>query len=674
MPFPPTLADFGHASLTIGGRLAAGGRRLLVVLVDYSENPPISVAHANQYYELLAFGDPAPPFSTDSPVNPASLREYFRENSYGRFWFDSVGLVGPLNMGALGPDPGPVARCTAIMQSVALTSPESFFASDTDADHVVAQNEMSVVLVENFPGAQPDISGHNPVQATIQVGPITVALTVNVILAGVGPYTPFCQIAHELSHATVGTVDMYNSGKGNYGMTLMSGYSFTSNDQYSVHLDMWHKFALGWAEPRRFRLSEAGSAEIWEGPDGAILLWDDARGATEYFLVERRRPDAPGQRFDSGFVGDGAVIWRVQQQMAGGVVTLAPPNLSAGGSGAWAPGTQTPYLVWTNGDQTTASISVADPGDGRLQVTWGDEVTHTSASRHHLLLHGGNGTDGVGGLTDRGVFYGITTNGDLEWNCYNGNGAQIGDPGSGQNWHPNTGNLIGRGWGQMLHVAGCGNGTVLAVNANGNLHWYSYSGNGESDVTGAAGWDANSGNVIGNGWQNFLHVFAIPSSGASGSMIHVFAVDPDGRLLWYGYTGNGEHDPSGHKGWVHNSGNQVGTGWTGFRHIHASSNVIFAIKNDGTLYWYCYEGHGESDPTGGKGWRLNSGNPVGTGWQSMQHVFGGVSDTPGFGHIVMGVDVDGYLRWYRYTGQGESDISGAQGWDARSGSRVGARW
>jgi hypothetical protein len=515
---PPTLTDFGHASLTIGGRLAAGGRRLLVVLVDYSENPPISVAHANRYYELLAFGDPTPPFSTDSPVNPASLREYFRENSYGRFWFDSVGLVGPLNMGALGPDPGPVARCTAIMQSVAQTSPGSFFASDTDADHVVAQNEMSVVLVENFPGAQPDISGHNPVQATIQVGPITVALTVNVILAGVGPYTPFYQIAHELSHATVGTVDMYNSGKGNYGMTLMSGYSFTSNDQYSVH------------------------------------------------------------------------------------------------------------------------------------------------------------TDGVGGLTDRGVFYGITANGDLEWNCYNGNGAQIGGPGSGQNWHPNTGNLIGRGWGQMLHVVGCGNGTVLAVNANGNLHWYSYSGNGESDVTGAAGWDANSGNVIGNGWQNFLHVCAIPSSGASGSMIQVFAVDPDGRLLWYGYTGNGEHDPSGHKGWVPNSGHQVGAGWTGFRHIHASSNVLFAIKNDGTLYWYCYEGHGESDPTGGKGWRLNSGNPVGTGWQSMQHVFGGVSDTPSFAHIVMGVDIDGYLRWYRYTGQGESDISGAQGWDARSGSRIGASW
>ena len=132
--------------MKIGGSLPTSGRRLLVVLVDYSEYPPISAAHTSSYYEWLAFGDPMPPFSTDNPVNPASLREYFRENSYGRFWFDSVGLVGPFDMGALGADLGAVARCTAILQKMAQVSPGSFFASDTDADHVVAQNELSIVL------------------------------------------------------------------------------------------------------------------------------------------------------------------------------------------------------------------------------------------------------------------------------------------------------------------------------------------------------------------------------------------------------------------------------------------------------------------------------------------------------------------------------------------------
>ncbi len=674
MHSPPTLTDFGHGALTVGGTPATGGRRLLVVLVDYTEHPPISAAHTNAYYEELAFGDPTPPFSTNNPVNPASLREYFRENSYGRFWFDSVGVVGPLEMGALGADPGPFARCTAIMQKVAEVSPASFFGIDEDADHVVAQNEMSVLLVESFPEAWPGNSSHSPVQVSVNVGSVTVSMTVSTRLAGGGPFTPFYQLAHELSHISLGTLDMYNTALGNYGMTLMSGYSFTSNDQYTVHLDMWHKFALGWAEPRMFRLADQGSAEIWEGADGALLLWDDTRAADEYFLVERRRPNAPGQRFDSGFSGDGAVIWHVQRPFDGGVVTLAPPSLVAGGSGVWAPATQTSHLTWANGEQTITSIAVADPGNGRLQVRWGDELEHLSTSRHRLLFHGGNGTDGVGGLRYEGIFFGITTNGDLEWDGYNGHGAQVGDPGSEQGWHPNTGNLIGQGFGHMLHLLGCGEGVIMAVHPNGNLYWYSYSGNGESDVTGHAGWVANSGNVIGNGFQNFLRVLAIPSSASPSGVIQVLAVDTTGTMRWYGYRGNGEHDPSGHTGWVDNSGNQVGAGWRRFRHVHASGNVIFAVDHDGTLRWFSYDGHGEEDATGAKGWHPNSGNPVGNGWQSMQQVFGGVSDVGGFGHVVLGVDITGALRWYRYTGNGESDVSGVEGWDARSGNRIGTNW
>ena len=83
-------------------------------------------------------------------------------------------------------------------------------------------------------------------------------------VAGAGPFgTPlFYQIAHELSHS-LGTVDMYNTGLGNQLLTLMSRYSFWSNDQGAVHLDIWHKLALGWAEPRRFTL--ARPARPWSG-------------------------------------------------------------------------------------------------------------------------------------------------------------------------------------------------------------------------------------------------------------------------------------------------------------------------------------------------------------------------------------------------------------------------
>jgi len=83
--------------------------------------------------------------------------------------------------------------------------------------------------------------------------------------------------------------------------------------------------------------------------------------------------------------------------------------------------------------------------------------------------------------------------GNLEWNRYSARGEQVGDRQSLQNWAPNTGNLIGRGFGHMRHMFACGDGVIMAVHPNGNLHWYGYGGLGESDVTGVLGWDPNSG-------------------------------------------------------------------------------------------------------------------------------------------------------------------------------------
>jgi hypothetical protein len=294
---------------------------------------------------------------------------------------------------------------------------------------------------------------------------------------------------------------------------------------------------------------------------------------------------------------------------------------------------------------------------------------------HFKLFHGGNGTTPVdSGLPLQGIFYGVTRTGNLEWNRYSGRGEQVGDPANDPSWHPNSRNPIGRGFGHMLQVFGCGDGVIMAVHPDGNLHWYCYNGNGESDVTGTRGWLPNSGNVIGNGWQNFRHIFVAPQAGRSTSRLEIFAVAQNGDLHWYSYSGDGEHDPSGSLGWHPNSGNPVGRGWQNFSHIHGSSNVFFGVHESGNLLWYSYSGRGEADVSGDLGWHPNSGNPVGRGWQNMQHVFGGVTDSGGFGHVIMAVDQNGDLFWYRYSGQGESDDTGTQGWHPNSGNRIGNGW
>ena len=295
--------------------------------------------------------------------------------------------------------------------------------------------------------------------------------------------------------------------------------------------------------------------------------------------------------------------------------------------------------------------------------------------RTFKMFHGGNGTTPVdSGLPLQGIFYGLKGGeGFLEWNRYLGRGEPWWHPANEHNWDFNTSNLIGRGFGHMLHVFGCGDGDIMAIHPNGNLHWYSYNGNGEDDVTGTLGWLPNSGNVINNGWQNFRHIFVAPRAGRSTfARLQIFAVAQNGDLHWYSYNGNGEHDPSGTLGWHPNSGNRVGNGWQNFRHIHGSGNFFFGVHENGNLLWYSYNGHGEDDVSGILGWHPNSGNQVGQGWQHMKHVFGGVTDLGGFGYVIMAVDKNDDLFWYKYIGQGENNETGSLlGWHERSGTRIG---
>ncbi len=52
----------------------------------------------------------------------------------------------------------------------------------------------------------------------------------------------------------------------------------------------------------------------------------------------------------------------------------------------------------------------------------------------------------------------------------------------------------------MLHVLSPGDGVVLAIQRDGDLLWYRYTGDGTADPSGATGWKPNSGNQIGRGF------------------------------------------------------------------------------------------------------------------------------------------------------------------------------
>lgn len=294
-----------------------------------------------------------------------------------------------------------------------------------------------------------------------------------------------------------------------------------------------------------------------------------------------------------------------------------------------------------------------------------------------LICDAGAGTSD---LKYFGRIYGFESNGDMRWYRYTGDGTA--DPSGNTGWEKNSGNAVGNGWSMMQTVLGAGDGVIFAIANNGDLHWYRYSGDGEEDPSGATGADANNGNVIGNGWGDFEHVFvrAAFSTPWFEPMRVIYAVDHEGFLHWYRYLGSGEQDPSGGTGWHPNSGNIIGNGWLGFKFIVGIGPFIYAVRDNGDLHWYRYTGNGENDPSGATGAAANNGNVIGNGWAGFRDLFGGPSaiwrsgELDVSGHTLYGVEQNGDLRWYRYVGDGTQDPSGNTGWDPNSRNIIGNGW
>jgi hypothetical protein len=319
----------------------------------------------------------------------------------------------------------------------------------------------------------------------------------------------------------------------------------------------------------------------------------------------------------------------------------------------------------------TYLMSPSKPYQVQLMQTVASLPTMVTPRR---LFYGGSGTARAGQpLPFMGVFYGVADNGDLRWYRYNGSGQP--DPNGTLGWNANSGNAIGNGWDGLRFLRGGGDGIILSVARDGNLLWHRYLGAGENDASGSTGWHQNSSNPIGNGWREFVDLVVLPQTGDPSNHLKILAVKTDGTLLWYSYAGNGEADASGATGWHRNSGNPIGNGWQNFLHLHGSGNVVFAVKEDGTLLWFRYDGTGKADESGGTGWHPNSGNPIGNGWQGFRAIFGGVSDEGGvIGHVIYGVTEDGDVYWFRYEGNGEADKTGNTGWHPNSRTVIRRGW
>jgi len=141
---------------------------------------------------------------------------------------------------------------------------------------------------------------------------------------------------------------------------------------------------------------------------------------------------------------------------------------------------------------------------------------------------------------------------------------------------------------------------------------------------------------VGSSWLQFKQVF-------SGGQGIIYAVKPDGQLLWYRHDGYATGDSK----W---SGPlKVGSGWQNFRAIiPVGDGIILGVTDDGRMLWYKHKDYltGTSNPgvmrpsgPGVKG-QVAAGATVsgtahwegpvqiGTGWQGFRKVTAILPATP----------------------------------------------
>ena len=297
--------------------------RAAVVLVDFSDNVADTVNFPPSYYERLLFSVGEYP--------TGSLRDYFRENSFGKL--DVTGVVThwlrmpqpysyyvgvrrglgyyPNNAQKLAEDAAQAADWEINFSNLDNDGPDGIPDSGDDDGFVDA-----LFIVHAGPGYETTLD-------TMKIHSHQWVMFNEQILDGVllWPYAMEAQdsktgvFCHEFGHV-LGLPDLYDrdySSRGLGGWSLMAFGGWNGLGVYPGHLDAWSKIRAGFMNPVvPVQNAEGVSFSPIERDPLAYKLWYGGTGDREYFLVERREK----QGFDAFLPGHGLLIYHVDEDVS----------------------------------------------------------------------------------------------------------------------------------------------------------------------------------------------------------------------------------------------------------------------------------------------------------------------------------------------------------------------
>ena len=308
-------------------RLVTGTRPALVLLADFSDLTHNAASTPALYNNLL--------FSVGTYTPPGSMRDFFREASYGLFdvspgsvdsawratsrahnyYANADGIAGTADDYGLGSWPQNAQQL--VVDAVTLADPYVNFAS-----YAVSGQVQGLFVVHTGRGAETDSSKRDWIWSH-KWGLNTHAMTVDGVTVNLYSMEPeyvfspgdstigvFC---HEYGHV-LGLPDLYDTdytseGLGNW--SLMAGGSWNGSSGTSpAHPDAWSKIQLGWVAPNLPTVGVLGaSIPNAEGNPFAYKLWTNGAPGSEYFLLENRQR----RLFDAGLPSAGILLYHVDE-------------------------------------------------------------------------------------------------------------------------------------------------------------------------------------------------------------------------------------------------------------------------------------------------------------------------------------------------------------------------
>lgn len=289
------------------------GRRQVVAIL-WDPRRPIDLAPPAATVDNVIFG----------PTN--SVRDYFLENSGGRFTIERAGVLGwflasrPWNYWWGMPDTNdsdgdgwvnPHVQKWA--EAVRLADPQfNYKAYDMNPfDGELRPDELGVLIVipqnNPFGTVRNAVGREHPNPQPLVVDGVTIG---TIAEAYIGNPPNLGTVAHELAHLLLLHGDMYFDFFNPYAA---GDYSLMDNTFRTNHLDPFAKLKFGWLRPQLIARSGQFTLPAIETQRFVWILVDPLRGPKEYFIVENRWG---GTSYDRHMRDAGLAVWHIMEDPA----------------------------------------------------------------------------------------------------------------------------------------------------------------------------------------------------------------------------------------------------------------------------------------------------------------------------------------------------------------------